>query len=183
MVISDDKLNRRLENKALSYLARFASSEANLRQVLSRFGRRKCWPKDADPALEDKFLIQLNQAIDALVSRYSKLGYVDYAAYAHGRARGMRVRGTSGKKISQYLLAKGVEEEVINQTMDDDDIGSHDAEAEAAKTYARRRKLGQYASPHSRSKANWEHRHLASMVRAGFGFNVSKLVLFTEHDE
>ena len=183
MVISDDKLNRRLENKALSYLARFTSSEANLKQVLSRFGRRKCWPKDADPALEDKFLMQLNQAIDHLVSRYAKLGYVDDAAYAQGRARGMRVRGTSGRKISQYLRAKGVEKEIITQTMDDDDIGSHDAEAEAAKTYARRRKLGQYASSNSRSKPNWENRHLASMVRAGFGFDVSKLVLFTEYDD
>ena len=183
MVISDDKLNRRLENKALSYLARFASSEANLRQVLTRFGRRKCWPKDADPAEEDAFLAQLDQAIDLLVSHYNSLGYIDDMAYAHSRARGMRLRGTSGRHISQYLKGKGVESAIINQTMDDEDIGSMDAETEAAMKYARRRKLGQFASPNSRKKADWENRHLASMVRAGFGFHVAKSVLFSDHDD
>jgi regulatory protein len=183
MVISDEKLNRRLENKALSYLARFASSEANLRQVLIRFGRRKCWPKDGDKDEEPAFLIQLNQAIDRLVIRYARLGYVDDAAYAHARARGMRVRGTSGRHISHYLKAKGVKGDVISQTMDDDNIGSMDAETDAARKYARRRKLGQYASPNSRGKPDWEKRHLASMIRAGFGFDVSKLVLFTEYED
>jgi SOS response regulatory protein OraA/RecX len=95
----------------------------------------------------------------------------------------MRVRGTSGRHISHYLKAKGVKVDVISQTMDDDNIGSIDAETDAARTYARRRKLGQYASPNSQLKPDWKKRHLASMIRAGFGFDVSKLVLFTEYED
>lgn len=183
MLISDERLNRRLENKALSYLARFTSSEANLRQILVRFGRRKCLPKYADPSLEKAFLKQLDDAIDKLVKRYTRLGYVDDAAYANARARGMRIRGTSTRHISQYLKAKGVEQDVIFQTLDDEEIGGYDAETNAAIKYARRRKLGQYASSHSRSKPDWEKRHLASMIRAGFGYDVSKSVLFTEDED
>jgi hypothetical protein len=67
--------------------------------------------------------------------------------------------------------------------MDDNNIGSMGAEIDAARTYARRRKLGQYASPNSQLKPDWKKRHLASMIRAGFGFDVSKLVLFTEYED
>ena len=183
-----NRLKTRLENKALHYLGRYASSEANLRQILKRFAMKKCQSADSlkadtdDPAA---FTQILESEINALISRYRALGYVDDRGFALGRARAMRARGLSTRRIIQTLKAKGVDAATAAEIMADDDIAHADAETlsaetAAARTYAQRRRLGQYASPTSQAKANWQNRHLASMMRAGFNYATAKAVLFDD---
>ncbi len=181
MLPSDDRLKRRLENKALSYLGRFSSSEANLRQILTRFGKRKCLPKDADDEMETQFLGQLSTQIDALVVRYRDFGYINDNDYALSRARHLRQKGHSHRRIRQHLQSKGIDALTIEATMADSDLGGDEAEHEAARRYARRRRLGVYASDKATSKPDWQNRHLASMIRAGFSYHIAKAALL--HDE
>ena len=191
MPINPDRLKTRLENKALHYLGRYASSEANLRQILKRFAMRKCQPTDADDddadADTDAFRQILETEIDALITRYRALGYVDDRGFALGRARAMRTRGASTRRIIQTLKAKGVDAEIASEIMADGlkadtdtnpETPSADAETTAARIYAQRRRLGQYASPTSQAKPNWQNRHLASMMRAGFNYATAKSALF-----
>lgn len=183
MLLSDDRLKRRLENKALSYLGRYSSSEANLRQILIRFGKWKCLPKDADDDTEHQFLHQLDRQIDALVLRYRDLGYINDTSYALSRARHLRQKGRSRRHISQHLHSKGINATTITLTMTEDELGSDQAEHDAAKRYARRRRLGVYASAKATTKPDWQNRHLASMIRAGFGFQIARAALFHEDEE
>ena len=188
MPINPDRLKTRLENKALHYLGRYASSEANLRQILKRFGMRKCQPTDADADADDAFRQILETEIDALITRYRALGYIDDRAFALGRARAMRARGASTRRIIQTLKAKGVDAEIASEIMADGtsaDTNPETLSAEtpspettAARIYAQRRRLGQYASPASQAKPNWKDRHLASMMRAGFNYATAKSALF-----
>ena len=184
MPINPDRLKTRLENKALHYLGRYASSEANLRQILKRFAMRKCQPTDADADADadDAFRQILETAIDALITRYRALGYIDDRAFALGRARAMRTRGASTRRIIQTLKAKGIDAKIASEIMADgleaDTNTSTDAETAAARIYAQRRRLGQYASPTSQAKPNWKDRHLASMMRAGFNYATAKSALF-----
>ena len=178
-----NRLKTRLENKALHYLGRYASSEANLRQILKRFAMKKCQPADSDDTTA--FTQILESEINALISRYRALGYVDDRGFALGRARAMRARGVSTRRIIQTLKAKGVDAATAAEIMADDDIAHADAETlsaetAAARTYAQRRRLGQYASPTSQAKPNWQNRHLASMMRAGFNYATAKSVLFDD---
>ena len=176
MPINPDRLKTRLENKALHYLGRYASSEANLRQILKRFAMRKCQPTDADADADDAFRQILETEIDALITRYRALGYIDDRGFALGRARAMRARGASTRRIIQTLKAKGVDAEVAAEIIaDEEDTNTDDA---AARIYAQRRRLGQYASPTSQAKPNWKDRHLASMMRAGFNYATAKSALF-----
>src|SRR3954454_6040263 len=64
-----------LENWALSYLGRFASSAENLRRLLRRRARR-LGPDMASAA---------DAPIDALIARYLAAGLLDDAAYARAR--------------------------------------------------------------------------------------------------
>ena len=192
MPINPDRLKTRLENKALHYLGRYASSEANLRQILKRFAMRKCRPVDDDADDDDAFRQILETAIDALITRYRALGYIDDRAFALGRARAMRTRGASTRRIIQTLRAKGIDAEIASEIMADgleSDTNTNtdpetpsaetlSAETTAARIYAQRRRLGQYASPTSQAKPNWKDRHLASMMRAGFNYATAKSALF-----
>ena len=180
MPINPDRLKTRLDNKALHYLGRYASSEANLRQILKRFAMRKCQPTDADDddadADTDAFRQILETAIDALITRYRALGYIDDRGFALGRARAMRARGASTRRIIQTLRAKGIDAETAAEIIaNEEDTNTDDA---AARIYAQRRRLGQYASPASQAKPNWKDRHLASMMRAGFNYATAKSALF-----
>ncbi|MDA0308037.1 MAG: RecX family transcriptional regulator [Proteobacteria bacterium] len=179
---SDDRLKRRLENKALSYLGRFSSSEANFRHILSRFGKRKCLPKDADDEMETQFLLQLGTQIDALVARYRDCGYINDNDYALSRARHLRQKGHSHYRIRQHLQSKGIDAFTIETTMTDGELGGHEAEQDAAKRYARRRRLGVYASAKATSKPDWQNRHLASMIRAGFSYDIAKVALLSDEE-
>ena len=193
MPINPDRLKSRLENKALHYLGRYASSEANLRQILKRFAMRKCQPTDADDDDTDAFRQILETEINALITRYRALGYVDDRAFALGRARAMRARGASTRRIIQTLRAKGIDAKIASEIMADGletlsadaDTNTEtpsaetlSAETAAARIYAQRRRLGQYASPTSQAKPNWKDRHLASMMRAGFNYATAKSALF-----
>src|SRR3954469_8885540 len=94
-----------LEEWALSYLGRYASTAENLRQVLRRRVRRFLategeGDREAATAVEP--------LIDALVKRYRETGLVNDAAFAAGRARRGVTQGRSLRRIAAGLAAKGV---------------------------------------------------------------------------
>src|SRR5438477_1421423 len=88
-----------IENWALSYLGRFASSAENLRRVLRRRARRRGGAEAARAA---------DPLIDGLIARYLASGLLDDAAYAAARARARLSRGESPRWIAAGLAAKGV---------------------------------------------------------------------------
>ena len=66
--------------------------------------------------------------------------------------------------------------------MTEGELGGHEAEQDAAKRYARRRRLGVYASAKATSKPDWQNRHLASMIRAGFSYDIAKVALLSDEE-
>ena len=154
-----------IEDWALSYLGRYATSAANLRRVLMRRARRRL---GAD---RDK-LGAADALIAALVARYRDAGLLDDAAYAANRARHDLARGRSLRRIAAGLAAKGVgaaEAGVALAALRD---GAADPELAAAAAFARRRRLGPFAAaPGDRARG------LAMFARAGFSRSVVEAVL------
>lgn len=198
-------LTRSLENKAVHYLARYPSSTANLRGVLLRFARRKLGKKqrstqkhsgdDYAGLWTDK--AQVAAAIDGVLTRFTELGYISDEDYARARVRLLRGRGYSRQRIMGYLYAKGVDRNLIEAALahdfsarvthitgDDECDSDPDAiELAAARRYAQRRRLGCYASHASRQKPDWQTKHLASMLRAGFAYAIAKQALQPATDD
>ena len=154
----------RLNDLALTYVARFATTAAKLEKYLTRKIRERGWDSEALPD------------IGALVERFVENGYVDDAVYGRAKAGGLLSRGYGGRRVDQALRAAGIDEE----TRDCFQPGEYEART-AILHLARRRKFGPFGSagPHSDSqaKAKRHEKQLAAMIRAGHTFEAARRVL------
>lgn len=163
-----------LHNYSLYYLERFASSSANLRQVLLRRARKSCrhHGTDFDEAVD---------LIDAEIARLQEVGLLDDAAYAEARARGLSERGGSTRAIRAKLMAKGVGEEEIEGALGALEEEHPEPDFAAAVTHARKKRLGPYRAAGKR--AEMREKDLAALARAGFGYDMALKVIDAESAE
>lgn len=148
----------RLEELALAYVARFATSTAKLESYLARKLRERGWEgeRPADPS--------------GIAARFAELGYIDDEAFARGRAGGLLRRGYGARRVDQALRGAGIDEELR--------IGVQPGERarrEAALTLARKRRFGPFgAEPLDRER---REKQIAAMIRAGHGFDEARAVM------
>lgn len=162
-----------LREAALSYLARYAATEAALRRVLDRkIDRWARTVEDRDMAREQ--MAAARQAARAVVARLAAAGAVSDSAFAESRARSLVRAGRSRRAVAAQLAAKGVGTEVARAAMPEDD----DTELAAALVLARRRRIG----PFRTGAANLP-RELGIMARAGFPRDVAGRALDCGADE
>ena len=155
---------RRLEELAVSYVGRFATTRARLGAYLGRKLRERGWEGKAAPATE------------ALVERLAGLGYIDDAAYALSKARSLGQRGYGGGRVTMALRTAGIGEDDGRAAQD----FSREQSVAAAVRFAQRRRIGPFAmekgGPEQRQKA------LAAMVRAGHAFELARAIVALEPD-
>jgi regulatory protein len=160
---------QRLENMALHYLGRYASSSANLRRVLMRKVARAAAAHDSDPAEGVKL-------IEDLIARYLRSGLIDDRAYAAQKAASLQRRGASRFGIKGKLRQKGVTGALIDDALQGlEEQGSTASELASACALARRRRLGPYREKSKRQEMR--DKDLAALSRAGFSFEVARRVL------
>ena len=153
----------RLEEMALAYVARFATSAGRL----AAYCRRKLRERGHAGADEGT----APPDIDALVARFVASGFVDDAGYARAKAGGLLRRGYGSRRVGEALRADGIGE----QLRADVAPGEH-ARREAVVVYARRRRFGPFArAPSDDPRA--ADKQLAAMLRAGHGHGDARHVL------
>lgn len=152
----------KLEELALSYVGRFATSRLKLLSYLRRKLRERGWKGDNEPDLEP------------LADRLVRLGYVDDRAFAVSKARSLTSRGYGERRVGQALALAGIGEE---EGADARSLAREEAVG-AALHFARRRSIGPYAvkapGPREREKA------IAAMVRAGHRFGLARAIVALE---
>ena len=89
----------KLEELAISYVGRFATSRAKLAAYLNRKLASAGGPGEGEPPVE------------ALADRLAQLGYVDDRAYALAKARSLSARGYGRGRVRQALTQAGIAEE------------------------------------------------------------------------
>ncbi|HUJ99623.1 MAG TPA: RecX family transcriptional regulator [Stellaceae bacterium] len=157
-----------LENAALHYLERFASSSGNLRRVLRRKVARAARVHGGDPAEGERL-------VEEIVARYLRSGLLDDRAYAAQQAASLRRRGASRYGIRGRLAVKGVAAELVDEALSALDAEPGDSELAAACALVRRRRLGPCRAPEQR--ALFRQKDLAALARAGFGIETAQRVL------
>ncbi|MBO6503945.1 MAG: RecX family transcriptional regulator [Kordiimonadaceae bacterium] len=168
-----------LERAALHYLGRFSTSQSNLEAVLVRKIRRR---NEGFAAPSDE---QLTWVKD-VVSKCVKYGYVDDSRYAQQRAESMLRRGKPVRMIAMDLKQKGISEEEIATTIETlQEESNVDMNRSAAAAFIKRRRFGCFRRPIEDREAllQKQQKELASMARAGFGFEISKEILGLAEDE
>ena len=149
----------RMNELALFYLGKFATTRSKLSSYLNRKVRERGWDGEDEPQIE------------ALVERLAASGLIDDSLYAQSKARSLTERGYGAGRVRQSLRAAGIEEA--------DGEAAHEiaaqGAADAALRFARRRRIGPYAAElpdrAGREKA------LAAMVRAGHAFELAREVV------
>lgn len=160
-----------LERSALAYLERFAASAESLRRVLLRKVDRSARHHEIDRD-------QAAGWIEALIERYLGAGLLDDRAYAEARIASLRRQGRSVRAIAQKLSVKGVDRELIDETLAPTRTAND--ELTAAARLAQRRRLGPYRAG---DRAEHRDRDLAVLGRAGFGYEIARKVIQAESPE
>jgi regulatory protein len=167
-----------LERAALHYLERYSASTEMLRRTLARRVEKRARLRGEDPAA-------FAEMIAATVARAVSAGLVDDARFTDTRLATLRRRGTSSRGVSAKLAAKGVSRDVVEAAMQAEREAMPDGAAEAiedqaARAYAKRRRLGPYRRPDLR--AAHRDRDLAALARAGFAYGLARRVIDMELD-
>jgi len=163
----------RLEELALAYVARFATTAGKLRTYLQRKLRERGWTGD-ELAEEDEDTPPPPD-IETLIERFVAQGYVDDAGYARMRSADLLRRGYGARRVSQQLMQAGIAEDLR------EDVAPGEAERRAAAlALARKRRFGSFGLREAR-EGEEAHRlrekQLAAMVRAGHDFEHARRVL------
>lgn len=149
----------KLQELALRYVGKYATTQSKLRAYLSRKLRERGWNGEREPDLE------------GLAQRFAELGYVDDAAYALSKSRTLSGRGYGKRRIAAKLKLAGV-------TEDDGRAALEAAEADAvnaALRFAKRRRIGPFAAATPDRPAR--EKAIAAMVRAGHAFGLSRAIV------
>lgn len=157
---------RQLNELALAYVARFATSAGRLDAYLKRKLRERGWEGEGDGAAGP------DRA--GVVARMVELGYVDDRGFAQARAGGMLRRGFGARRISETLARDGIAQDIVAEAR-----GSERDARAAAVAFARRRRLG----PFGRGSAGMmmdrplRDKQLAAMLRAGHTAAMARRVI------
>ncbi|AHE52072.1 RecX family transcriptional regulator [Sphingomonas sanxanigenens] len=159
-----------LDRLALAYVARFATTRARLSQYLDRKVEQRGWADDGAPP------------VAAIVERLAALGYVDDRIFARARANALTRKGYGRRRVAAALAGAGIDADdadaAIRGDRDDVEDGNGDA-GDAAMTvalaFARRRRIGPFASAPPDDAAR--RRAFAALMRAGHDPDVARRVL------
>jgi len=162
-----------LENAAVYYLSRFASSSGNLRRVLMRKVARAA--QIGEEGGEEGEAEAGVRMVDALIARYLEKGLLNDRAYAAQAASSLARRGASRYSIAGKLAQKGVANDLVTQAIAELDEKGGSSELAAACALVRRRRLGPYRAPDKRP--DFREKDLASLARAGFSLDLARRVL------
>ena len=149
----------RLEELAVAYVGRFATTRAKLGSYLARKLRERGWEGRRTPETAP------------LVEKLARLGYVDDAAFALAKARSLGARGYGRRRVTMALRQAGVGEEDGRAA----DQASRDEAVAAALRFARRKRLGPFAQ--ERADTRGRERALAAMMRAGHDYDLARRIL------
>lgn len=158
-----------LENAALYYLQRYATSAENLKRILMRKVKRSCTFHQVP--VED--FIPL---VDELVARYMTVGLIDDKSFAQARVTSLRRQGHARRSIIARLQVKGLSTTQIEAALRNVDEEQDDPEMSAALAFVRRKKLGPYRKKLITDSKDLQ-KEMASMGRAGFSYEVARRAL------
>lgn len=148
----------RLEELALAYVARFATSAAKLAQYLRRKLRERGWEGDGDPP------------VAALVERMVAAGYVDDAAFARAKSGILLRRGYGARRVDQALNAAGIGEAERSEVR-----AGQAVQRGAALAMARKRRFGPFGA--SDPDRAIREKQLAAMLRAGHPLDSARFLV------
>lgn len=142
----------RLNELALGYVARFATSAAKLELYLRRKLRERGWAQEGEGGAEPP--------VRAVVERMVALGFVDDESFARAKSGSLLRRGYGLRRVEQALDHAGIAAPLREEVRADPA-----AQRRAALAMARKRRIGPFGKGVAEPKER--ERQVAAMLRAG----------------
>lgn len=162
---------RYLQNSAMHYLKRYTAPRAHLRRVMMR----RIWKSVQFHGGE---VGEHEVDLDAVLDKLEAAHMLDDRRWTFARVDELHRRGESRRGIQAKLAAKGAPRELVDEALAR--IGQDD-ELEAARQYAKRRRLGPWCLDDD-VRAEKRQKHLASLARRGFSYDVARRAVDGEAD-
>lgn len=156
----------KLDELALAYVARFATSKGKLARYLSRKVRESKWIDAQDS----------NEALAAAVAKMERLGYLDDRHYAQMKSGAMMRRGLGPQRVRAQLRFDGVDEADSDAAM----TISDEERLMAAVRFARRKRLGPFAAEgldEGLDDRGRREKQVAAFLRAGHDMGLARRIL------
>ena len=138
----------RLEELALAYVARFATSAAKLEDYLRRKLRERGWDGEGDPP------------VGAIAAKFVANGFIDDLAYARAKSGSLLQRGYGQRRIGQALHVAGIAEDVRAEVR-----AGEGAQRRAALAMAIKRGFGPFGKVEPDRAVR--EKQIAALLRAG----------------
>ena len=163
---------RYLENVALYYLQRYASSSQNLKAVLMRRAVKSCRHHDMP-------LIDAEMMIDQMIQKYENVKILDDQKYCEQIITSLRQRGFSKQAIINKLKMKKLSTLQINDALShfDQENADQNIEWESALKFAKKRKLGAFRTKETSDKKTQDLKDIAKLARAGFSYDICQKII------
>ena len=146
---------------AIYYLSKYSSSKKNLEYILKKKIRRI--------SDEKKIRFQLYKEIKNIIYKLEQLKLINDKIYAESKINALLNQVKSKNYIKQYLIRKGVSQELADEQISLFYEKNQNLEKENALKFAKKRNL-------INDKKDYEKK-LAKMARAGFSYEISKEIL------
>jgi SOS response regulatory protein OraA/RecX len=175
---------QRMYNIANHQIAQRELSQKGLRDILTRRVKKYIFtlPDEERSEFEAEAMGFVDKVVEDVVSK----GYVNDTRYAEVKVSSWRNRGWGRRKIEMELQKKGIGTDIAdivlrnvdldNIDIEEDTTRNIEADALAAETLARRRKLGPFRtkaepSDYAEKQKLWR-REAGVLARAGFGMDI-----------
>jgi regulatory protein len=148
-----------LEQLALNYVGRYATTRKKLKDYLQRKVRQRGWTTET-PA-----------PIDQIVQKMAEARYVDDKAFAAAKSGNLLRRGYGIGRIKSALSMAGIHKDDAAPCLD---LNMED-QVSAAIALAQRRKIGPF-SKHPMT-AEQQRKHIAILCRAGHSYDIARRII------
>jgi regulatory protein len=156
-----------MRNFAYSYIEKYAPSKQQLKTYLL-----KKYLKASATNVKKQDLVSL---IDIVLSDLEKNKFINDKFYSDSKAKSLINRGNSINKIRNYLLAKGINDEFIKDTISKINEDNEDQDFFSAIKICKKKRIGPARTEDNRPL--FYKKDISLLARNGFDFETSKKVM------
>ncbi len=156
-----------MRNFAFSYVEKYAPSKQQLKTYLL-----KKYLKISALKVKKQDVVNL---IDIVLSDLEKNRFINDKFYSDSKAKSMIQRGNSINKIRSYLIGKGINNDLIKNTVDKINNENSDQDFFSAIKICKKKKIGPARAEDNRPL--FYKKDISLLARNGFDFETSKKVM------
>ena len=162
-----------MRNFAYSYVEKYAPSKQQLKTYLL-----KKYLKTSATNVKKQDVISL---IDIVLNDLEKNKFINDQFYSESKAKSLINRGSSINKIRNYLLAKGINDNYIKNTINKINEDNEDQDFFSAIKICKKKRIGPARTEDNRPL--FYKKDISLLARNGFDFETSKKVMDMDKDD